>query len=240
MKGQTHGGKGSTPRPTNKRRFEENYEKIFNKTTSKGESEMDAGVHITEGDGRSGESKLREYAEGQGVQGQADQEQAVEQEPGAWGEYKHETVSYGFSVPEDEVEDVFEKINVFGGITQQNAIAQAKLPNGELTSNVYDAFDKGYAQAKIDLAEQAVEQNPVAWIYEKQLADGFSERTLSFGIEPDFDGVITPLYAQPLKRQPLSDDDIARLWGEKFSGESEMLRNFARAIEKAHGISDER
>lgn len=238
MRGQHHGGKGSTPRPTNKRRFDENYEKIFNKTPSKGESQLDEGVHTPETNGRSGESKFREYAEGAGVQGQADQEQAVEQEPVAWGKYKHETVSYGFSVPEDEVEDVFEKINVFGDITQQNSTGQAKLPNGELTSNVYDAFDKGYAQAKIDLAEQAVEQNPVAWIYEKQLADGFSERTVSFGIEPDFDGVITPLYAHPPKRKPLSDSVIERIIFDWDDAEEEMdLVEFARAIEAAHSIT---
>lgn len=235
MRGQHHGGKGSTPRPTNKRRFDENYEKIFNKTPSEGESQLDEGIHITEGDGRSGESKFREYAEGQGVQGQAEQKQAVE--PVACGEYKHETVGYGFSVPEDEVEDVFEKINVFGGITQQNSIGQAKLPNGELTSNVYDAFYKGYVQAEIDLAKQAVEQNPVAWIYEKQLADGFSERTLSFGIEPDFDGVITPLYAHPPKRQPLSDEYIEKviLYWDDVDEEMDLVE-FARAIEKVHGI----
>lgn len=77
MKGQTHGGKGSTPRPTNKRRFDENYEAIFNKTPSEGESQLDEGIHTPEADGRSGESKLREHVEGAGVQGQADQEQAI-------------------------------------------------------------------------------------------------------------------------------------------------------------------
>lgn len=82
MKGQTHGGKGSSPRPTNKRRFDENYEAIFNKKAPENQVELDEGIHITEGDGRSGESKFREHAEGAGVQGQADQEQAVE--PVAW------------------------------------------------------------------------------------------------------------------------------------------------------------
>ena len=77
MKGQTHGGKGSNQRPTNKRRFNENYEKIFNKTSSKGESQLDEGVHTPEADGRSGESKLREHVEGERVQGQTHEEQAV-------------------------------------------------------------------------------------------------------------------------------------------------------------------
>jgi hypothetical protein len=77
MKGQTHGGKGSTPRPTNKRRFDENYEAIFNKKATEERVELDEGFHTAESDGRCGESKLREYVEGAGIQGQADQEQAV-------------------------------------------------------------------------------------------------------------------------------------------------------------------
>jgi hypothetical protein len=39
-----------------------------------------------------------------------------------------------------------------------------------------------------------------------------------------------------LKREPLSDETIAKLWGESYSGTTQMVRNFARAIEKAHGI----
>ncbi len=39
-----------------------------------------------------------------------------------------------------------------------------------------------------------------------------------------------------LKREPLSDDVIADLWGDKYAGKTFMVRNFARAIEKAHGI----
>jgi len=88
MKGQTHGGKGSNQRPTNKRRFDENYEKIFNKTSSKGESQLDERVHTPEADGRGGESKLREHVEGERVQGQTYEEQEVE--PVAWLITHHE------------------------------------------------------------------------------------------------------------------------------------------------------
>lgn len=35
---------------------------------------------------------------------------------------------------------------------------------------------------------------PIAYLYEKKLEDGFTERTLSFGYEPEFEGKITPLY----------------------------------------------
>ena len=78
MKGQTHGGKGSALRPTNKRRFDENFEKIFNKKTSEAGIELDEGVHIAESDGRRTEGKLREVLEGAGLPQQAGEEQAVE------------------------------------------------------------------------------------------------------------------------------------------------------------------
>lgn len=46
---------------------------------------------------------------------------------------------------------------------------------------------------------------------------------------------------QHLKREPLSDETIAELWGEEHSGKTDMVKNFARAIEKAHeiGVDDE-
>jgi hypothetical protein len=39
-----------------------------------------------------------------------------------------------------------------------------------------------------------------------------------------------------LKREPLSDATIADLWGEEHSGKTNMIKNFARVIEKMHGI----
>ena len=46
------------------------------------------------------------------------------------------------------------------------------------------------------------------------------------------------LYTAPPKREPLSAETIAKLWGESYSGTTQMVRNFARAIEKAHGIGE--
>jgi hypothetical protein len=46
---------------------------------------------------------------------------------------------------------------------------------------------------------------------------------------------IQKLLTQP-EQEPLSDDVIADLWGDKYAGKTFMVRNFARAIEKAHGI----
>jgi hypothetical protein len=39
--------------------------------------------------------------------------------------------------------------------------------------------------------------------------------------------------------KPLSDATIAELWGEEHSGSTSMVKNYARAIEKAHGITGE-
>ena len=46
------------------------------------------------------------------------------------------------------------------------------------------------------------------------------------------------LYILPPKREPLSDAQLAELWGDKYSGKIYIVKNFARAIEKAHGIGD--
>ena len=73
-----HGGKGSVQRPTNKRRFDENFEKIFNKKASEAGIKLDEGVHTPESDGRGTEGKLREVLEGAGLHQQAGEEQAVE------------------------------------------------------------------------------------------------------------------------------------------------------------------
>jgi hypothetical protein len=48
------------------------------------------------------------------------------------------------------------------------------------------------------------------------------------------DETTAPLYAEPQARKPLSDDDIRQL-AIKF----ESIMQFARAIEKAHGIKEQ-
>ena len=79
------------------------------------------------------------------------------------------------------------------------------------------------------------EMQPVAWLYEKPLVDGFSERTLSFGHEPEFEGEIIPLYTAPPKRKPLSHDEITAIALVAHRTISPYWV-FCRAVEKAHGI----
>lgn len=51
-------------------------------------------------------------------------------------------------------------------------------------------------------------------------------------------GIQAELDQPDLKREPLSDATIAELWGEEHSGKTGMVKNFARAIEKMHGIGE--
>ena len=44
-----------------------------------------------------------------------------------------------------------------------------------------------------------------------------------------------PLYTAPPKREPLSDEEITKLWRDN-TGYLVTHNQFARAIEKAHGI----
>jgi len=217
-----HGGKGSGQRPTNRQRFAENYEAIFNKIPSEGESQLDEGIHTPESDDRIGASKLREHAEGARVLGKADEEQAVEPTT---------VVLDGIPTEEDAVKTVL----ILEWFSEAIGLGLAKKWE---PSKSYDGYK---VVARIILPadqKQAVEPYPIAWMYDKPLSDGFSERTLSFGDESEFEGVITPLYAHPPKRQPLSDSVIERIIFDWDDAEEEMdLVEFARAIEAAHSIT---
>ncbi len=74
------------------------------------------------------------------------------------------------------------------------------------------------------------EQKPVAWMQDDIELYVLEEKNI-------LRGYVIPLYTAPPKREPLSDETIAKLWGESYSGTTQMVRNFARAIEKAHGIT---
>ena len=101
----------------------------------------------------------------------------------------------------------------------------------------------------IQTALDQPEQEPVAW--RKWDGYGFYFREYDTGGEPLY---LAPPKREPsitsremyqrgyaaaerdLKREPLSDATIADLWGEEHSGKTNMIKNFARAIEKLHGI----
>ena len=75
---------------------------------------------------------------------------------------------------------------------------------------------------------EQTEQEPVGFIkYGRSICWTTQARCLKTG---------DLLYTSPPKREPLSDETIAELWGDKYSGKTFMVKNFAGAIEKAHGI----
>ena len=103
--------------------------------------------------------------------------------------------------------------------------------NGDLLPEEYMKLMK---ETKQLLAQP--EQEPVAWMWDEMFCDDWT--TVSSVIKPSKSkdvANVRPLYTSP-KREPLSDETIAKLWGESYSGTTQMVRNFARAIEKAHGI----
>jgi hypothetical protein len=104
------------------------------------------------------------------------------------------------------------------------ATAGAVMPNGVCVSNVYDAFEAGRASV---LGEQS-EQEPVVWM-SCEPSTGLVYFENSGKIEHGW----IPLYTAPPKREPLSDDEITKLWTNQApQNEFECVR----LVEKAHGI----
>lgn len=138
----------------------------------------------------------------------------------------------------DNYENIFAKKATEKKVELDGGICNSKSNDGCRESKLREHVEGARVQG------QAEQEQAVAWIYEKPLADGFSERTLSFGYEPIFDGVITPLYAHPPKRKPLSENELFSLinplcekYGAFFSCDNFDIE-VVRAIEKAHGIGD--
>jgi hypothetical protein len=99
----------------------------------------------------------------------------------------------------------------------------------------------------IQTALDQPKQEPVAWMYDLDMmihpisntrSQRFGELTAIDPTNRQQDAVnIRPLYTAPPKREPLSEDEIAELWWNTYVvGTADSVRNFARAIEKAHGI----
>ena len=84
------------------------------------------------------------------------------------------------------------------------------------------------------------EQEPVAWMYDHQIEVGYDKytevniiETCARNLESNNCINIRPLYLAPSKQEPLSVGRIADLWTDINTN---SVRNFARAIEKEHGI----
>ena len=124
--------------------------------------------------------------------------------------------------------------------TIQKLLAQPEQENLTPRQGLAE-YKKGYAQAELDLkrdiehilAQPEQDQEPVAWRWETHKHGYYIYSEENYH---DLEG--EPLYTTPPKREPLSEDETAELWGESYSGTTKMVRDFARAIEKAHGIGE--
>ena len=97
--------------------------------------------------------------------------------------------------------------------------------------------------------QESRQVEPVAWMWEEtaprsSTGIGGIDRKLLFCRPADepWKRNITPLYTAPPQRKPLTEEEIDAEWHE-LDGEAgpmfrRVLRNFARAIERAHGIGD--
>jgi hypothetical protein len=100
--------------------------------------------------------------------------------------------------------------------------------------------------------EAAEKQEPVAWRYTNVAGVSVMHWHKSAKLDADIQAAkedplahkVTPLYttppAQPAQRQPLTDEQIMQTWEGiiKYAPGEVRLRDFARAIEAAHGIKE--
>jgi hypothetical protein len=113
----------------------------------------------------------------------------------------------------------------------------ADMPMSEYRRGVNDGFKLGLREGRIkaeDEMREQPEQEPVAWT---TMPDADDWMFVSGTEKPPFPGEWHPLYTHPPRREPLSDEELDRLWREPMSADWEH-REFARAIEAAHGIKE--
>jgi hypothetical protein len=79
------------------------------------------------------------------------------------------------------------------------------------------------------------EQEPVAWMVTDKDGRHFIFRINKPVISEG--ETLAPLYTTPPRRKPLSNEELDRLWREPMSADWEH-REFARAVEAAHGIKE--
>ena len=84
------------------------------------------------------------------------------------------------------------------------------------------------------LKAQPKEQDPVAWI-----STGPARMIHWTADKPAYGDDWVPLYTTPPKRKPLTYEQLDSLWQNIDTGDFELdIREFARAIEAAHGIKE--
>lgn len=104
----------------------------------------------------------------------------------------------------------------------------------------FDGKKVGKAIIAIRQALEQPEPEPVAWLNDCEEIHFDKEDAFRYS-----NGFIQPLYTSPPKREPLTDEEIDEVPFALFEPDqggmsaTEALREFARAIEAAHGIKGE-
>jgi hypothetical protein len=144
------------------------------------------------------------------------------------------------------------------GRGQITALRQA-IEQAELVQRAEDAFDRS-EQYVMENAQGELERislvqtgvgigiQPVAWMYDFLNPDTKDEVIRDWVTQDraEIDGAkgfnVRPLYATPPQRQPLTDEQISKLWDEHtcplFGRQGINPTEFARAIEAAHNIKE--
>lgn len=100
-----------------------------------------------------------------------------------------------------------------------------------LTQTPCDIAEDGVCEV-IDCCRNPKQAEPVAWVL-PDLLPVFSFKTAQLWKRPFAEDQI-PLYTAPPQRKPLTEEEIYEMYSEP-SSDAEMVE-FARAIERAHGI----
>ena len=102
-----------------------------------------------------------------------------------------------------------------------------------------DWYDERISAIKEALAQP--EQEPAAWRrkrFSPELGEYFEYKRRIFSKETDGEDW-TPLYTTPPHCKPLPYEQLDSLWQTTDTGDFELdIREFARAIEAAHGIKE--
>ena len=117
-------------------------------------------------------------------------------------------------------------------VTVPRAVAQQALEalEARAVNRYFEHLGETIAALKAAL-EQTV-QEPVAWC---DIEEDGTIHGLRYWSEPGRRE--HALYTHPPRREPLSDEELDRLWREPMSADWEH-REYARAVEAAHGIKE--
>ena len=124
-------------------------------------------------------------------------------------------------------------------MTDKEAMKLALEAMKNQIANVYDTESNAYKKCApaITALEQRLaqpEKEPVAWRYGALLYHDKLD-AMEFIRTSGDSYLLEPLYTHPPQRKPLTDEQIADLYFDGFS--ISKLKDFARAIEAAHGIT---